>query len=135
NIKVVDLESTEAINPYFTKDQEGNPVLCWTSKDSSDVYKLKYAIYDTKNEVFNPSVTVSTSSNLSTSSESMGKIAFKADGSIIAVYGKKIENTESPYASAIYYSASTDQGKNWSSEKIIHSDTSRNVGHSFFDIT
>src|SRR4051794_36145416 len=72
-IKTIDHESAEAINPYFTNDQKGNPVLCWTSKDPSDIYRLKYAIYDPKNEVFNDPITVSTSNNLSTSPESMGK--------------------------------------------------------------
>lgn len=134
-VKAVDLESMEAINPYFTNDQEGNPVLCWTSKDSSGVYQLKYAIYDASNETFHPPITVQTSGNLSTSSESMGKIAFKADGSVIAVYGRKIENAVSPYASAIFYSTSADWGQNWSAERLVHSDTSRNVGHSFFDLT
>lgn len=134
SIHTIDQESTEAINPYFTRDQDDNAVLCWTAKDSSGTYQLKYAIYNNSKNTFNEPITVSSSNNLSTSAESMGKVAFKADGSVIAIYGKKLESTQSPYASAVYYSASTDQGKNWSSEKIIHSDTSTNVGHSYFDI-
>jgi len=134
-IEAIDRESANAINPYFTKDQKGNVVLCWTSQDPIDsLYRLKYAIYNTINKAFNEAVIVPSSAGLTTSPESMGKVAFKEDGTVIAVFGKKIENAESPYAGIVCYSTSTDHGRNWSSEKIIHSDTSQNVGHSFFDI-
>ena len=136
DIKSIDNESADAINPYLTKDQNGDIVMSWTSKDPSDsLYRLKYALYNASDNTFGEVITVPTSADLSTSPESMGKVAFKADGTIIAVYGKRIESSVNSFAGAIYYSVSTDNGKNWSAEEIIHSDTSQNTSHSFFDIT
>jgi len=135
DIKAIGLESTDAINPYFTKDNKGNIVLCWTSKALSDsVYKLHYAVYDSINHIFAAPIIVSTSTNLSTSPESMGKVAFKGDGTVIAMFGRAHESPENPFAGGVYYSVSTDNGQNWSTEQFVHSDTSKNVGHSFFDI-
>lgn len=135
DIKSIDNESADAINPYLTKDQNGNVVMSWTSKDPSDsLYRLKYALYNESDNTFGEIITVPTSADLSTSPESMGKVAFKADGTIIAVFGEKLESPINSFAGAIYYSTSTDHGKNWSAEKIIHSDTSQNTSHSFFDI-
>lgn len=135
DIKAIDNESADAINPYLTKDQNGNIVMCWTSKDPSDsVYRLKYAIYNESDNTFGEVITIPTSADLSTSPESMGKVAFKADGTIFAIFGKRIESPLNSFAGAVYYSVSTDNGKSWSEEKIIHSDTSQNTSHSFFDI-
>ncbi len=135
DIKSIDDESADAINPYLTKDQNGNVVMSWTSKDPIDsLYRLKYALYNESDNTFGEIITVPTSADLSTSPESMGKVAFKADGTVIAVFGKKIESPINSFAGAIYYSTSTDNGKNWSAEEIIHSDTSQNTSHSFFDI-
>jgi len=136
DIKSIDNESADAINPYLIKDQDGNIVMSWTSKDPADsMYRLKYAVYNESENSFGEIITVPTSAGLSTSPESMGKVAFKADGTVIAVFGKMIESTVNPFAGAVYYSVSTDQGKNWTAERIIHSDTSQNTSHSFFDIT
>src|SRR5690606_37398163 len=135
DIKSIDNESADAINPYLTKDQNGNIVMCWTSKDPSDsVYRLKYAIYNESDNTFGKVITIPTSADLSTSPESMGKVAFKADGTIFAIFGKRIESPLNSFAGAVYYSVSTDNGKNWSEKKIIRSDTSQNTSHSFFDI-
>src|SRR5690606_5533607 len=128
-------ESADAINPYLTKDQNGNIVMSWTSKDPVDsLYRLKYAFYNEGDESFGEAITIPTSVNLSTSPESMGKVAFKSDGTVIAVFSKKSEVSSNPFAGAIYYTVSTDQGSSWSAETFIHSDTSQHTSHSFFDI-
>lgn len=125
-----------AVGPYLTQDNKGNPVLCWSEQDGKDsLYRLKYASYNEQNNRFGNPVTVPASSGISTSAESMGKIAFKADGTIIAVYSKRFLNEKNPYAGAIYYSSSTDDGNTWSSSQFLHSDTTHNYGRSFFDIT
>lgn len=124
-----------AVGPYLTKDNKGNPVLCWTEQDGKDsLYRLKYAVYNEQQDKFGIPVTVPASAGSSTSAESMGKIAFKADGAIIAVFSKRFPQEKNPYAGAIYYSMSTDNGKNWSKEVFLHSDTSHAYGRSFFDL-
>lgn len=125
-----------AVGSYLTQDNNGNPVLCWSEQDGKDaLYRLKYAIYNQKTNTFENQVTVPASSGISISAESMGKVAFKADGTVIAVYSKRFLNEKNPYAGAIYYSSSADNGKTWSSSQFLHSDTSHNYGRSFFDIT
>lgn len=135
DIRSVGNESADAINPYLTKDQNGNTVMCWTAMDPIDsLYRLHYAFYNENDNTFGEAITVPTSTDLSTSPESMGKVAFKADGTVIAIFAKRIESVINSFAGAVYYSVSKDNGKNWSAERIIHSDTSQNTSHSFFDI-
>jgi len=127
-------DGIESTGPYLTKDNKGNAVLCWMSKSASDsLYRLKYAVFDSLANQFGSSFTVSSSAGTSYSAESMGKIAFKADGTVIVVFSKKFENEKNPYAGAIYYSTSKD-GKNWTSASFLHSDTSHAYGRNFFDI-
>src|SRR5690554_3644869 len=65
---------SEAVGPYFTKDHEGNPVLCWTELDIQDsLYRLKYAIYDAQSATFGNPITVAGSEGSSTAAESMSK--------------------------------------------------------------
>ncbi|ATP56134.1 hypothetical protein CPT03_06480 [Pedobacter ginsengisoli] len=125
-----------AVGSYLTYDSKGNPVLCWSEQDAKDsLYRLKYASYNERNNTFSIPVTVPASSGISISAESMGKIAFKSDGTVIAVFSKRFPNERNPYAGAIYYSSSTDNGKTWSDSQFLHSDTTHNYGRSFFDIT
>jgi hypothetical protein len=133
---VLKMEGISAVGPYLTKDNKGNPVLCWTEQDAKDsLYRLKYAVYNRKTEAFNAVVTVAASAGSSTSAESMGKIAFKADGMVMAVFAKRFPKEKNPYAGAIYYSFSADDGKNWSKAQFLHSDTSHAYGRSFFDVS
>lgn len=128
-------EGIAAVGPYFTKDHKGIPVLCWTEQNGKDsLYILKYARYDLAKAVFGPAITVPASAGCSATAESMGKIAFKSDGSVVALFSRRFPTEKNPYAGAIYYSLSADAGKSWSAAKFLHSDTSHAYGRSFFDI-
>ncbi len=125
--------ASEAVGPYFTKDNHGNPVLCWTELSSQDsLYRLKYAVYSSRDKVFGEPITVLGSEGSSIAAESMGKVAFKSDGTVIALFNKPFENAESRFASAIYYTFSVDEGKSWTEPQFIHSERSENYGRSFF---
>lgn len=124
-----------SVGPYLTQDNKGNAVLAWTEQDGKDsLYRLKYAVYDEQQNSFGTAVTVPGSAGCSISAESMGKVAFKADGTVMAVYAKRFLSEKNPYAGAIYYSFSADGGKNWSDQQFLHADTSHAYGRSFFDI-
>ncbi len=126
----------DASGPYLTKDNQDNPVLCWAEKSGKDsVYQLKYAVFNKAGQKFGAPVTVRGSAGMSNSPESMGKIAFKSDNTVIAVFAKSFPEEKSPFAGGIYYTSSTDKGKNWAEPQFLHSDTSRSYGRSFFDIT
>lgn len=124
-----------AVGPYFTVDHKGNAVLCWTEQDGKDsLYRLKYAVYDQEKDEFAKAVTVTTSVGCGVSAESMAKVAFKADGTVIAIFAKRFPNEKNPYAGAIYYTLSENDGKSWSDARFLHSDTSHTYGRSFFDV-
>lgn len=126
---------SEALGPYFTKDNHGNPVLCWTELNNQDsLYRLKYAIYDLEAKAFGEPITVVGSEGSSTAAESMAKIAFKSDGTIIALFNKRFENAKSRFASGIYYTLSSDEGESWTLPQFIHSETSEEYGRSFFNM-
>ncbi len=132
----INKSGSTALDPYFTTDEKGNPVLCWTEKDSKDsLYRLKYAVYNVKSASFEPAMTVSASSGIIPTAESMGKVAFKSDGTVFAVFGKRFPDEKNPFAGAIYYSTSNDHGKTWTQPEYLHSDTSHSYGRSFFDVT
>ena len=135
-LQSINTNGAEAKNPYYTRDNHGNPVLCWTEKNSTDsLYQLKYATYNADADSFSVPVAIPVSRGVGTSAESMGKVAFKSDGTIVAVFSKRFENEKNPFAGAIYYSMSGDNGKSWSAARFLHSDTSHAYGRGFYDLT
>lgn len=125
----------EAVSPYLTMDEAGVPVLCWTEKNPDDsAYSVKFARYQEDTGNFGPAVTVAGSEGAQTAAESMNKVAFRSDGSVVAVFGKKFRHEKNPYAGAIYYCLSGDFGKTWSDPAFLHSDTLHHYGRGFFDL-
>lgn len=134
-VQSLSTESTDAGSPYLTYDNQGNPVLCWTERSLVDsLYRLRYTIYKQAANKFADPVTVSPSAGTKSSAESMNKIAFKSDGTVIAVFARKFENQKNPFAGAILYTTSSDEGKTWEPEKYLHSDTSHTYGRGYFDL-
>ncbi|WP_316811566.1 sialidase family protein [Pedobacter heparinus] len=133
--QVLNTGSNEAVAPYFTRDSKQNPVLCWTEKDRADsTYRLKYAVYNAGTRQFDSPITVPASAGCSNAAESMAKVAFKADGTVLAIFARRFPNEKNPYAGAIYYSISADHGLNWSDARFLHTDTAHTYGRSFFDV-
>lgn len=132
--RVLSTAGAEAVGPYFTKDNKGNAVLCWTEKDSDGLYRLRYSVYNIQTSQFDKIITVPASVGCSMAAESMAKVAFKADGTVLALFAKRFPKEKHPYAGAIYYSFSVDDGKRWSEARFLHTDTTHTYGRSFFDI-
>src|SRR5690606_9132271 len=110
--------------------------LCWTEKEEADsLHRLVFARYDSVSEKFDRPVVVAGSEGLSTSPESMGKVAFKDDGTVVAVFAKRFANEKNPFAGAIYYVVSGDGGESWTAPEFLHTDTTHHYGRQFFDIT
>lgn len=134
-VQLLNSGGINSVGPYLTQDNRGNAVLCWTEQDGKDsLYRLKYAVYDEQLNSFGTAVTVPGSAGCGIAAESMGKVAFKADGTVMAVYAKRFLSEKNPYAGAIYYSFSADGGKSWSDQQFLHADTSHAYGRSFFDM-
>ena len=128
-------KSAEAISPFLSTDEQGEAVLCWTEKDPKDsLFSVKYSHYNSSEGTFGPVITVAGSEGAQTGAESMNKVAFKSDGTVIAVFGKKFLGEKNRFAGAIYYTVSTDKGRSWSKPEFLHSDTAHHYGRSFFDV-
>lgn len=129
----VTAESTEAAAPYLTQDHQGNPVLCWTEKEETGQFMMKYAVYDSISG-FETIVSVTPSLGTRIHPESMNKLAFKADGTVVVVYSVKHPTVDNPFAGSIFYALSGDQGETWTRPAYLHSDTLPMYGRSFFDV-
>jgi hypothetical protein len=120
-------------NAYFTTDHLGNAVLCWTAGENQNSF-LYYSVYDKKSGAFGKNSIVTPSKATGMHGESMNKLAFKKDGTIVAVYERKHPTEKNKFAGSIFYTQSFDQGKTWTKEKFLHTDTVKEYGHSYFDV-
>lgn len=117
----------------LTQDHENHPVVVWTERTDNDL-TLYYAASHDEGKSFSEPVSLKLSSDVATHAESMPKLAFRFDGSVFAAYERKNPTPENKYASAVCYVVSTDDGKTWSQEHTIHSDTTAGKSRSYFDI-
>src|SRR5690554_2558939 len=134
NMLLSDLEAN-ASNPFLTKDQLGRSVVNWTEELSGkEGFVVKYAVFDPEGGAFGDIITVEPSRGTSSHPENMNKVAFKSDGTAVAVYSRKHPREENRFAGSILYTQSFDGGNTWTDEAYLHSDTSRNVGRGYFDL-
>lgn len=126
-------EQRAAESVYLTHDEKNNPVIVWTEKDDQNLILL-FAVSHDDGKTFSEKRKLNLTPEVATHSESVPKIAFKKDGTIIAAYEKKAPTSENKYAGAIYYVVSSDSGKSWSEENFLHSDTIAGRSRSYFDI-
>ena len=121
--------------PFITKDAKGNPVICWTERLPGEEKKsiLKYAVSTDGGASFQKEITVTPSAGTKPHHESMNKVAFKKDNSVVAVYSLSPVNAPNRFASDIFYTISSNNGAAWSSPQKVHSDTTGS-SYSFFDL-
>jgi hypothetical protein len=126
---------SNATNPFLTKNHLGHPALCWTEElPEGEGFVVKYAVFDPDEAAFGDIITVEPSKGTAVHPENMNKIAFRSDGTVVAVYSRKHPTAENRFAGSILYTQSFDGGKTWAEEAYLHSDTSRNVGRGYFDL-
>ena len=120
-----------AVAPYFTTDATGKPVLCWTATDDSVLY---YGVYDRYSGTFGTPVAVPPSKGTTGHGESMNKVAFRGDGTVVAVFERRHPTEKNKYAGSILYAQSFDNGASWTKAECVHSDTLKGNSRSFFDV-
>lgn len=134
-VTVVSAVGSNATNPFLTKNHLGHPALCWTEElTEGERFVVKYSVFDPEEAAFGDIITVTPSEGTAVHPENMNKIAFKSDGTVIAVYSRKHPTEENRFAGSILYTQSFDGGNTWTDETYLHSDTSRNVGRGYFDL-
>ncbi|MEM9917693.1 MAG: sialidase family protein [Bacteroidota bacterium] len=127
-----------ASGPFFTKDEKGQAVLVWTealaAKDATE-HIVKFAKWNPSTSRFDPPLAVPPSAGCRAHDESMSKIAFKKDGTIVSVFSKRSPTPKNRFAGALYYTQSFDGGQQWTEARYLHvGDTSSGKSRSFFDL-
>src|SRR5690554_230771 len=91
-----------ATNPYLTENHLGHPALCWTEElPEGKGFVVKYAVFDPEEAAFGEIVTVEPSKGTAVHPENMNKIAFRSDGTVVAVYSRKHPTAENRFAGSI----------------------------------
>ncbi len=128
--------SLKGLSVYLTSDQNNQPVMTWCEEDSTKKENLFFFSFSTdQGKTFSKPMRIPTPEGLGTHTEGMPKVAFKADGTMLAAYQIGTPTAENKRSSYIGFSTSTDKGKTWSATKLLHTDTAAGKSHSFFDIT
>ncbi len=125
-----------ATTPYFTTDHRGRAVLAWSEQDqAAKTEHFYFATSPDGGKTWGAPVAVPVNEGpLSTHNEGMPKVAFRADGSVVAVYGIKRPTPENPRISVIYFVQSADGGRTWSAPAYLHGSAEPGTGYSFFDV-
>jgi len=132
--KLISTGKSLADSPFITLNHENKTVISWAEGEDENTF-FYYSISEDNGKTFSSPIEVSPTKGLTPHKETMPKLAFKADGSIVAVYQKRTPTPKNRFAGAIYYTQSFDNGKTWSKPNYLHTDTSQGVGRSFFDIS
>jgi len=124
-----------AYGHYLTRDQDNNPVISWIEEEpSSGKNHMVFAIsYDQGNTFSAPVKVPGTEGCTDGHGEGAPKIAFKQDGSVVAVFAKRKPTAQNRFAGTIEYVISADKGKSWTKARNIHSDEEGN-SHAFHDV-
>jgi hypothetical protein len=132
-IRLLSSQGKTSESVYLTHDHSGNPVAVWTEKDDGKII-LVYAVSTDDGKSFPNRIEVPLDGQIATHAEGMPKIAFKLNGTVVIAYEKKAPTEQNKYAGAVYYRTSKDQGKSWTTEQYLHSDTVAGRSRSYFDI-
>jgi hypothetical protein len=132
-LKQISSTGSPSESVYLTHDQHDNPVVVWTERNGDDL-KLYFSVSHDNGKSFLKKVELDLTSDVATHAEGMPKVAFKNDGTIFAAYEKELPTESNKYAGAICYRTSSDNGKSWTPEAFLHSDTIAGRSRSFFDI-
>ncbi len=126
--------TSHASAAYLTTDHHANPVLCWTEKADSSNNILSYALYDKKLQAFGNSIQIKETFGMHSHHESMAKIGFKNDGTMLAVFRISTPTPKNRFAGSMYFTQSFDDGKSWTPKQKLVADTS-SQNQSFYDLT
>lgn len=127
------LDSNNASCPYFTKDNKGNIVISWITKNENSEFEFCYSVADQKNS-FNKTVKIPGSNKIKPNGENLPRVIYNSKGDIIALWGVANPNPKNQYSGLIYYSVSNDNGINWADPQKISQD-SLSIDQRYFSVT
>ena len=120
--------------PRFTTDNQQNPVLTWAEK-ADDKAAFYFARSTDGGQTFGEKFRVPAPTTLSVHAEGMPKLAFKANGDMLALFEVPKPVPESRFSGDLLFVTSADGGKTWSEPKPVHQNIKPGTSHSFSDLT
>jgi hypothetical protein len=128
------VEIPDAHSTHLTTDHQGNLVLSWVKQNHPEAPGvLQFAVSRDQGRSFGQAVTVPLSRGASSAhGESPPKIAFKKDGTILALFRMDEPAENNPYGGDVYLTTSPDGGKTWSAKQSVGGEKGRS--RSFFDL-
>ena len=127
--------SNKASCVFLTTDEKNNPVISWVETDSADNHYFYFANWIAEEKKFGSSKLIPIASNTSIHEEGMPKIAFKGNGTMIALYETNVPVENSRFGlSDLIYTLSHDKGGTWTDPKPVQSKESLVGSRSFANI-
>ncbi|MBC3542229.1 sialidase family protein [Rufibacter sediminis] len=125
-----------ASGPFLTKDEKGNPVLCWVQAQDTagENHLLMFARSKDGGQTFGAAQAVPTSRGVQPHDENLSKLLFKKNGDMLAMFAVPNPNPENSYSGLVFYTQSFDQGKKWTKPRQIAQDTINSIDERYFDI-
>lgn len=120
---------------FLTTDENNRVVVSWVEIDSSENKFFFFAGWDADKNTFSSPKAIPMAENASIHEEGMPKIAFKSDGTLVAIYETNIPVENSRFGlSDIQYLSSSDRGKTWTEPQSIQKSTLQQGSVSFANI-
>lgn len=127
--------SNKASCVFFTKDETNNPVVSWVETSSEDDKYFYFANWIPAEKKFGLPKSIPIAVNTSVHEEGMPKIAFKGDGTIVAIYETNVAVEGSRFGlSDLIYIFSFDHGETWTEPQPIQSKETHIGSRSFANI-
>ncbi len=119
----------------FTTDEKGKSVMSWAEVDELGKKFFFFSNYSNNTNSFFNKTVVPIEQNTNLHAEGMPKIAFKGDGTIVALFETSNPTEKSKFSGFIKFIYSKDRGKTWSASSYLHQDSTRGTSHSFSSLT
>ncbi|MDN4165024.1 sialidase family protein [Cytophagales bacterium LB-30] len=128
-------ERFDAEGAYFTSDAKGLPVVCWIEREPSGSVMV-FSRWNAADGQFAKPIKIEASRGLTPHNENMPKLAFRKDGSLVAVFSnsRRVNRPDAMFEGEIYYIQSFDDGATWTPKSYVHSDTASGYSRGFIDI-
>jgi YHS domain-containing protein len=120
---------------FLTTDENKNVVVSWVEIDSADHKYFYFAEWDAGKNSFSTPKSIPIERNASIHEEGMPKIAFKGDGTLVAIYETNIPLEGSRFGlSDLRYVLSADRGDTWTQPASVRQTTTQQGSVSFANI-
>jgi BNR repeat-like domain len=124
--------------PTLLKSPTSEVVLTWSEKDQAGVNSFYFATSKDKGKTFSDKKLIASGSGLANNKMMRAKLAFKKDGSVIAIFASKDSDAGNGSkggkgALQIMFTNSKDSGNTWSIPVAVDIDPTPNLVRGFFD--